>query len=535
MRLSMALFLSLIVVASGYPDTVLLKDGTRLRGTIRSDTTGSVVFETREERTLRNSEVAFLDRTCTLSEAFPLVPVPQKLELTDDDFSLTAPMLLSCDRPTTTSQFALGLLREGLKAAGAITDSPDASARRIVLREEEPALLAAHGDEAYRLEVTSSALHITGAGARGAFYGVQTALQLIKGNSRFGAAIRGCRIEDWPATPIRICNLPRLTHKSDLRLFRRYVAFLARFKFNTLILENSGAIKLDRHPEAWWSDGFTKAEIRDLLDDFRRYNFEVIPLFNSFGHVNEWLGTEPGELENYDLRPLFSDPEIRDTLAIANPRARELLFDCYDELLALFGTPRFFHAGMDEASRRGFARYAKQLGQESSDLFASHVDAAGTWFDRRGVRMMMWADLLLDADKFPGIDCCNGGSPTFFARALDKIRVKPVMMDWHYDADDCYASAAYLKGRGYDVMVVPWKRPINTYFHGQTAGKLGLTGICATMWNFLDRGGNPLAEPDIMAAPILVSLYGWNPRTPRPAELGWNPEDLFAREWNKSE
>lgn len=62
------------------------------------------------------------------------------------------------------------------------------------------------GEEAYRLEVTGKAIHISAASERGAFHGLMTLLQLISRDSNGKPIIIGCKIDDWPDLPQRGLN-----------------------------------------------------------------------------------------------------------------------------------------------------------------------------------------------------------------------------------------------------------------------------------------------------------------------------------------
>jgi hypothetical protein len=145
----------------------------------------------------------------------------------------------------------------------------------------------------------------------------------------------------------------------------------------------------------------------------------------------------------------------------------------------------------------------------------------------------MWADLLLDPDRLPGIDNCNGGQPTNFSRSLDLIKQPYVLMDWHYDAPDPSPTLKYLAATKHPVWATPWKDPRNTYGHAQAAKALNLPAICATTWNFFDRGADIMREVDILAAPILVAQYAWNPEAPAPGQPGsWDEKGVFRRAWS---
>lgn len=505
-------------------DVLTSSQGTSITGVIMDSSTTGIVFEERIRREIPREQVQFLDVTQTADDSYFLIPQPQQLEPSHTNVRLAGPVRILC--PPDSSGISAPFERE-LRSRGIEITTASRQGYPVGIT-----LSAANGTEGYAILVETSLTQVT-AHPQSLRYAAATLSQLVTGQEQYGLALRKCSIRDNPDLLMRICHLPRLTHRSDLKLFRRYAHILSSMKFNMVILEMSGSVKLDSHPEACWSDAFSKDDVRDLVRDISSLGLEVVPELNSFGHTSEWLGTEPGEREKYRLAEVVESSETLDTLCPSSERTYKMLFDIYDELIPIFGKPRYFHIGMDEAERRRFGHDGRCDGKDPAVLFASHLNRVSEYFKERGITVMMWGDLLLDPDKFPGIDNCNGGAPTHFARAVDMLDTYPIVMDWHYDTLDPYPSAKFLKDKGFEVIPTPWLKPANIYAHAQSARRLGARGICATMWNFFDKGYKPESEIEIVSAPILVGAYAWNLATPPPSELPWKPDIVFRREWNR--
>ena len=173
------------------------------------------------------------------------------------------------------------------------------------------------GPEGYALLITPELVLIAGSDARGAFYGFQTLRQLIaRVDGRLTAP--AVRIGDRPAKPLRFFRL-YMPSREDMPFFKKLVRdVVALYKYNTLILETGGAMRLDRHPEinAGWSEfakdlnysrrdrawgsnqEFTnsgnhdvsdgrvleKDEIAEMLRWVRQFHIEVIPEIPSLTH-----------------------------------------------------------------------------------------------------------------------------------------------------------------------------------------------------------------------------------------------------------
>ncbi len=123
------------------------------------------------------------------------------------------------------------------------------------------------GPEGYILDVTSHAVVIAGSDERGSFYGLQTLRQLIE-TDRDGMHIPGVKIRDWPYSRFRAIKL-FLPGRDHIGYFKRFTRdYMALYKYNRLLIEMNGAMRLDRHPEinAGTLDLARDMQLRRLLD-----------------------------------------------------------------------------------------------------------------------------------------------------------------------------------------------------------------------------------------------------------------------------
>ena len=274
--------------------------------------------------------------------------------------------------------------------------------------------------EGYLLEVDSHTLVIAGADDAGAFYGLQSVRQLIQGTAahRF---VPGVRVRDWPAKPFRGIKLYLPGHQ-NIPYFQRFVRdFLALYKYNRVIMELNGAMRLDRHPEvnAGWlelhrdlnatrrdrapgpggqyqdsanadtADGevLEKSEVAALVAWARENHVEVIPEIPSLTH-SYYLLTRHRELAE------IPEAEWPDTYCPSNPLVYDLLFDVLDEYIDVI-KPGMVHIGHDEW-RIPWGVCPLCRGKDPRELYAQDINRIHDHLAQRGIKMSIYGDHLIE-------------------------------------------------------------------------------------------------------------------------------------------
>lgn len=202
---------------------------------------------------------------------------------------------------------------------------------------------------------------------------------------------------------------------------------MALYKFNRIILEMNGVMRLDRHPdinvgaiefanEMNYSrrdrpdgpgnqyqdsahhdagDGkiLEKEEVADLVNYIRSFHIEVIPEFPSLTHVY-YLLNRHRELAEIKVA------EWPDTYCPSNPGSYKLLFDVYDEYIEVI-QPSKIHMGKDEW------RMPVQIcplckDKDYTELYVGDVNKIYNYLTSRGVRVAMWGDHLFESVRQKG-------------------------------------------------------------------------------------------------------------------------------------
>ncbi|HXY40615.1 MAG TPA: glycoside hydrolase family 20 zincin-like fold domain-containing protein, partial [Vicinamibacteria bacterium] len=129
------------------------------------------------------------------------------------------------------------------------------------------------GAEGYLLRVDDTGALVAGCDERGALYGVSSLVQLVHRWGRNSLAVRKAEVRDWPLLKVRWVHV-FMPAPEQLAFARRYLRdFLLRYKFNGLVLETGGGMRLESHPEVstgwrrtvreWYAHGETMPKIEE--------------------------------------------------------------------------------------------------------------------------------------------------------------------------------------------------------------------------------------------------------------------------------
>lgn len=369
-----------------------------------------------------------------------LIPRPASVTAGDGSFSLTGAVRIAyAGLFSEGSMAAAALLRDRLGADYALDcrvvcgAEAGASSVLIGLLDDEGIVEALGGDapatlkpEGYALKVSPGRVVIAGADPAGAFYGVQSLLQLIDASGDTPSVACGL-IKDFPEHPFRGVHM-YVPPKREIPNVLRLIEYLAACKINTVVMEMAAAVELKRHPEmnrAWeeyaevarrfpgrqghlqnrntlhsrgkdsnhFEQGggtcLSQDDLRRILRHARKHHVRIVPEIQSPCHAY-WMCLAHPEVAEWqgDTYP--------DTFCPSNPKSYALLFDVMDELIELM-EPEWVHTGNDEMYF--YAICPKCRGRDGGDILAGHVNKVNEFLRARGIKHVMWGDKLINPDE----------------------------------------------------------------------------------------------------------------------------------------
>ena len=308
--------------------------------------------------------------------------------------------------------------------------------------------------ERYTIEYSRGTVTLRSGSRIGLLYAIDTLIKTVG-----DAGFRKVSVDDAPAKQLRGFHLG-LPHRDRMdfakKLFR-YV--LLPMRYNVIFLEFAGGMRFDKHPEI--SEGWLRAaenakkglqpfmphsdkvsnyslleknEVRDLVSYVKELGFELIPEVQSLAHVQyiTYAHPEIAELEDKKIEvDTRSEGDTRPDIFYAhsycpsNEKSYEIIHDIIDEILEVTNPSSYVHMGHDEVYQIGLCKRCRD--KSPAELYARHVNDVYSYLKARGLKMMLWSDMLHPA-------------PVTNYLTFDAINMIPkdiVMLDfiWYFNLD----------------------------------------------------------------------------------------------------
>lgn len=300
-------------------------------------------------------------------------------------------------------------------------------------------------------------------------------------------------IDDAPASSFRglhLCWFP----ETPAWEIEREIRLAAYYKFNYIVLESWGIIKLESHPEFCWEEySVGKGEIRRLVDLAAGLGVCMIPQVNIFGHATA-SRSNSGKHVLLERHPEYASLFEPDgwSWCLSNPATRKYLEEILAEVHELFRNPPFFHIGCDEAYNAGSCSLC---GQDFPERLKSHLKHFHDFLATRGARSMMWHDMLLCRDDPRWKGYTVSGKPVdWYGGILNTLPKDTVICDWQYgyplaegQTEPDWPTMRFFLQQGFDVLACPWLEPRGIMSQGRLAASEHLFGMLQTSWH-LCRG-----------------------------------------------
>ncbi|HAL81326.1 MAG TPA: beta-N-acetylhexosaminidase [Mucilaginibacter sp.] len=300
---------------------------------------------------------------------------------------------------------------------------------------------------------------------------------------------------------------------------------LSKDGINTLIMEWEGTYPFEKHPLIPNRYAYTKAEIISFIKYCNDLGIDVIPLQQSFGHV-EYI------LRNDRYKDLREDQQdFSQVCPLQTEQDKALFTDLYTELASIH-TSKYIHIGGDETYLLGHDERCRLMvaKEGKSKLYIDYIKMLCGIVIKLGKIPVLWADIAL---KYP-----------------DAIKLLPkstVFIDWNYGWDmNNFGDHQKLLESGYEIWGAPalrsspdnycltqWEKHFkNIRDFVPAAEKLGYKGIIMTSWSTSGQY-SPVFESEnemideyairhvypISGFNILIAAYAESIRSARPLDI----------------
>lgn len=299
-----------------------------------------------------------------------VIPIPVKISEQRGEFTLPQNINIQCN--TDEGKAIAGYLAHKLKTSTGYTVNVGNKKGNVTISINPK--LKMH-DEGYQLQVTTKGVNIKAKTGKGAFYGMQTFLQLLPAEVESANVVKGvkwvaqcCNIDDYPRFGYRGFHLDPCRHFITVENVKKQLDLMASLKVNTMhfhLTEDQGwRIEIKKYPKltsigsirkegdgSYYGGFYTQEQIKDIVSYAAKRYITVIPEVDLPGHMMAAISAYP-ELsckgEQWSLRTVWGVEDI-----VMCP-GKELMFnfldDVFKEMVPLF-PGKYFHIGGDECPK----------------------------------------------------------------------------------------------------------------------------------------------------------------------------------------
>ncbi len=316
-----------------------------------------------------------------------LIPQPRELTLCRDEFYILpqkAQLSMPVLEPRLSKAISVLFASLSVSVSGALYclccgDYP----------EEPEALETPQGYDYYELSVTAKSLVLKSASAAGLFCGIQTLRQLL---CSYKSGLPLVQIRDWSDTRLRCDHYDLRTIHPTYAHLAEYIEEMAFYKINALLVEYEDKLPFQDLKQLRHPNGMTEPELERLLAAAYDNFIEVIPLQQTYGHL-EYVLKHP---EFIHLR------EQQNHVAELCPMKEEsfaLVCRMLKDISDLHPDSRYLHLGGDEVWSIGTCSACRSQGLSHSALFINYINRVAEYVISLGKQPIIWHDMLKEATK----------------------------------------------------------------------------------------------------------------------------------------
>lgn len=279
--------------------------------------------------------------------------------------------------------------------------------------------------EGYRLEVTPKRVLITAHDASGAFYGIQTLLQLFPAEVHSALrhkdtewTVAPILVEDAPNRPWRGMMLDVARYFYDKDFVKKYIDMMAMYKLNKLqfhFIDDSGwRLEIKKYPRlteiGGWAGSdtqrlggyYTQEDIKEIVEYAAVRGVEIIPEIEFPAHMLSavvaypWLSCT-GLQHELPTQHFIS----RDILCVGKETSIQFLRDVLEETVNLFPSP-YINIGGDEAVYSRWEKcpkcqdLMKREGlKKTSELQGYLTNVVADMMKEKGRTVMGWEEIIM--------------------------------------------------------------------------------------------------------------------------------------------
>ncbi|SOD12483.1 beta-N-acetylhexosaminidase [Pedobacter xixiisoli] len=283
--------------------------------------------------------------------------------------------------------------------------------------------------------------------------------------------------------PVIVREFPIKGFHLDLRIqamkmpaLKAFANKLSQNGINTLVMEWEATYPYEKHAVISNKYAYSKAEVKSFIAYCDSLKIDVIPLQQSFGHV-EYI------LKHYRYKDLREDQkDYSQVNPIKEEQCKALFADLFADMVSTHKSP-YFHIGGDETYLLGRSKESKRKADSlgMGRLYGDYIKMLCELVVSLGKKPVVWADIAL---KYPD--------------ALKSLPKQTIFIDWNYGWElDRFGDHKKLMESGFEIWGSPairshpdnyfltdWAKHFNNIKTFIPQGKeLGYKGMVMTSWS----------------------------------------------------
>ena len=360
-----------------------------------------------------------------------IIPAPNSIEKGEGYFTMPRDILLI--KSVATFHNATTLLNSYLGAFGFYDDAANHPSKQPTFIFELDEIIA---DEGYVLDISEEKITIRASSSKGAFYGVQSFIQLLPpivedAKNLFIDVLKipVMQINDAPAFPYRGMHLDVSRHVYPVAFIKEYISYLAALKINTFhwhLTDDQGwRIEIKQYPDLTSKGGYreetlighyndtpqqfdgkryggfyTQEEVKDIVAFAEQHHVTVIPEIELPGHAQAAIHAYPELGCTGKQVPVATKWGVFENIYCPKPETFTFLKNVLDEVMPLFPS-KYLHIGGDEAPKTQWkaCAYCQQLIKEKGlidehGLQSYFITEIEKHVNNKGKKIIGWDEIL---------------------------------------------------------------------------------------------------------------------------------------------
>ena len=247
--------------------------------------------------------------------------------------------------------------------------------------------------QAYSIDLSENKIIITANAPQGLYYGVQSLVQLIKGNATDLSFPEG-RLVDWPEMNLRMIYWDDAHHLEKIDVLRREIRQASMFKINGFAIKLEGHFQYASAKPIVEPYALSAIQFQELTDYAAAHYVQLVPYLDAPAHVSFIL-------KHPEYKDLRAFPNSNYQFTVNNPKTYQLLSGMFKELINANKGVEYVLLSNDEAYYTGKAANetdsARALGGNGK-LLAQFIGRMADTLKQYGRKVIFWGEYPLTPD-----------------------------------------------------------------------------------------------------------------------------------------